>query len=92
MSTNYSTCSSRERKEASITIATGANSAMPVRKVGGPFSRPISMKERLNKYHEAGQGDSRVFSGHDVLFKAGSGGIALMSRTVIIRGSHAGCL
>lgn len=27
------------------------------------------MKERLNKYHEAGQGVSRVFFRHDVLFK-----------------------
>lgn len=26
------------------------------------------MKERLNKYHEAGQGDSQVFFGY-VLFK-----------------------
>lgn len=69
MSTNYSTCSSHERKGASIPIATGANSVMPVRKVGRPFSRPISMKERLNKYHEAGQGDSRVFFRHDVLLK-----------------------
>lgn len=69
MSTNYSTCSSRERKGASIPVAKGANSVMPARKFGGPFSRPISMKERLNKYHEAGQGDSRVFFRHDVLFE-----------------------
>lgn len=47
------------------------------------------MKERLNKYHEAGQGDSRVFFRHDVLFKRA---VEALRRTVIIRRSHARCL